>query len=156
MLLRKYENELTSGIKRLRMKKSCFVAALVCLWAGLLAQKESGTLPYNNERLDSLLRVYPKPNRPFVLPAPKELNTTPFNSPAEKNNNFEATHPGATVINKTARGTIYNMAPDNMPVLVPDMSGVEKIPGNRRTFRSDQGDRMPNPYYPPSRQNPKK
>jgi hypothetical protein len=137
------------------MKRSFFVALMVCLSASLLAQKESGVLPYNNERLDSLLHVNPRLNRPFGLPAPKEFNT-PFNNPAEKDYRFETTHPGATVINTTPRGTIYKMPLDNMAVLVPDMSGVERMPGSGRPFRSSQGDRMPNPYYPPSRQHSKK
>ena len=130
------------------MKKLCFVAGLVCLSSGLLAQKESDTLFYKKQGMDSLLRAFPKLNRPF---APKEFNA-PFNNPAETNNTFETTHPGARIINKTARETIYSISPDNMAVLVPDMNQVERMPNDRRSPGS-RHDRMPNPYYPRLRDN---
>jgi len=100
--------------------------------------------------MDSLLRAFPKLNRPFVMPAPKEFNA-PFNNPAEKNNTFETAHPGARIINKTARGTIYSMSPDNMAVLVPDMNQVERMPNDRRSPGS-RHDRMPNPLKPKSKE----
>jgi hypothetical protein len=131
------------------MKKTCFVAALFCLSADLLGQKQSDSLSYKKESPDSLLGLFPKLNQPFVAPAPKELNDL-FNNPAEKNNNFETTHPGARIINKTSRGTIYSMLPDNMAVLVPDMNQVEKMPNGRRLFNAP-GDRMPNPLKPKNR-----
>jgi len=131
------------------MKKSCLIAAIFCLPAGLLAQKQSDTLT-KKESLDPLLRTFPQFNQPFVVPFPKEFNT-PFNNLAKKDNDFETTHPGARMINKTARGTIYNMPTDNMAVLVPDMNQVERMPEGKRWFNS-QGDRMPNPLKPKRRE----
>jgi hypothetical protein len=63
-------------------------------------------------------------------------------------NGFEKFNPGATVINKTNRGTIYNMPLDNMTVLVPDMKQQEKMSGSSPDFRISPKSNMPNPLYP--------
>lgn len=112
---------------------------LLCTATGALAQKQGDLLPYNKERLDSLFRSFPKSDQPLLLPAPNALQT-------ENMKNFEAVNPGAGIINKTPRGTVYNMPLDNMAVLVPDMGTVEKMPGSG-AFRQAPAGRMPNPLY---------
>jgi hypothetical protein len=130
------------------MKKVYTISALLlCATAGSFAQKQSEVLPYNKERLDSLFRSFPKLNQPFVLPAPKQYSL-PEDLFSENPKSFEATHPGATVINHTTRGTIYNMPLDNMPVLVPDMKTVENMPGSSPRYKPAPRSNMPNPLYP--------
>ncbi len=122
------------------MKSINYIAALLlCTASGAFAQKQSDLLPYNKEKLDSLFRSLPKSNLPFVLPAPKGMRS-------DYQKNFETLHPGATVINKTARGTIYNMPLDNMAVLVPYSKQVDNMPGSHE-FRQAPATRMPNPLY---------
>ena len=115
------------------------LALLLCTATVAFAQKQSDLLPYNKEKLDSLFRSFPKSNLPFVLPAPKGLK-------AGNQQSFEALYPGATIINKTARGAIYNMPLDNMAVLVPYSQQVDNMPGSHN-FRQAPATRMPNPLY---------
>ncbi len=115
------------------------IALLLCTAAGAFAQKQGDPLPYNKEKLDSLFRSFSQPFQPLLPPAPNALL-------AENMKTFEGVNPGATIINKTSRGTVYNMQLDNMAVLVPDMQGVEKMPGSR-DFRQAPASRMPNPLY---------
>ncbi len=123
--------------------KSLFSAALLCcILSSSFAQKQSDPLPYNKEQLDSLFKNLPKSNQPFVFPSPKGY-TLPENM-----NSFEMVNPGATVINKTTRGTIYNMPLDNMAVLVPDMNTVENMPGSSRNYKPVPQSNMPNPLQP--------
>ena len=112
-----------------------------------VAQKQSDPLPYNKEHLDSMFRQFPKLQQPFVYPAPKGYNL-PENAVAEYPATFEAVNPGASAINKTAGGTVYNIPLDNMAVLVPDMKKVENMPstGSRLRMYKEQ-DNMPNPLY---------
>jgi hypothetical protein len=124
------------------MKKiNSIVVLLCCAVAGAIAQKQSDLLPYNKEKLDSLFRSLPKSNLPFALPVPKGPG-------AENHQSFEALHAGATVINTTARGTIYNMPLDNMAVLVPNMIQAEKMPGSG-DFRQAPPANMPNSLNTP-------
>lgn len=126
------------------MKSIHLIAALqLCTAAGAFAQKQGDALPYNKEHLDSLFRQFQSPGTPFVLPAPNGKLLQPGSNHTGQ---FEALNPGATVINKTAAGTVYNMPLDNMPVLVPDLNSVEKMPGSR-DFRQAPGGNMPNPLY---------
>lgn len=118
---------------------------LCCAAICSFAQKQSGPLPYNKQRLDSLFNQLPKLNQPFALPVPKGYSL-PENRLPRKPKNFEGANPGATVINPTTKGIIYNMPLDNMAVLVPDMNQVERMPvANSRS--GNYTDRMPNPLY---------
>jgi len=121
---------------------------LLCAAAGLFAQKQSELLPYSKERPDSLFRNLPKLNMPFVLPVPKQYSL-PDNLFSENPKSFEALNPGATIINRTARGTIYNMPLDNMAVLVPGMQMTERMPGSSPYYKPAPRSNMPNPLYPP-------
>lgn len=137
------------------MKRLTIIAAmLLCLIADANAQKQSDPLP-NKERVDSLFGNVPKlfdnmPKRitPLVVPSPDGgymLREKPF---SENPSSFETYNPGATVINKTNRGTIYNMPLDNMAVLVPDMKTVESMPGSNRNYKVAPQGNMPNPLAP--------
>jgi len=113
------------------MKKTYATAfVLVCLATGLMAQKESDRLP-DKPRVDSLFRSMPPSNQLFQQ----------FN-------------PGATIINRSSRGTIYNMPQDNMAVLVPDMQQVENMPGSN-PYKPAPRSKMPNPLYPPEKKSGK-
>ena len=117
----------------------CTAAILLSMAIYANAQKQSGPLPYNKEQLDSLFRTLPRLNQPFVLPVPEKIvSATP--------KNFEAVNPGAVIINKTSKGTIYNMPADNMAVLVPNLQQVEKMPGSN-DFIQAPATGMPNPLY---------
>lgn len=126
------------------MKSIHLIAALqLCTAAGTFAQKQGAPLPFNMEHLDSLFRQFQSPGTPFVLPAPKGKPLLPGSN---NTGQFEALNPGATVINRTAAGTVYNMPLDNMPVLVPDLNNVEKMPGSH-DFRQAPAGNMPNPLF---------
>lgn len=124
--------------------KNKYSTAVLLLFtiSSALAQKQSDPLPYNKEHLDSMFRQFPKLQQPFVYPAPNGYNLP------EEPVAFDAKNPGATVINKTTRGTVYNMPLDNMAVLVPDMKKVEDMPSaNSRLRIYKEPDNMPNPLY---------
>jgi hypothetical protein len=129
------------------MKKCSFIAAIF-LFASIpsFAQKQSGSLPYNKEKLDSLFRSFPKLQQPFALPAPKGYSLPQYPVPGNPGS-FETTNPGVVMINKTNRGIVYNMPLDNMAVLAPDMSGVEKMPVSGHSSKIIPADNMPNPLY---------
>jgi len=129
------------------MKKLLFITLSLFCAAGSFAQKKSGSLPYNKEHLDSLFRSLPKLNQPFVMPVPKGY-PVPENIFSEQPGSFETANPGATVINHTSRGTVYNMPLDNMAVLVPDMKKTERMPVSRRDYKPAPRGKMPNPLYP--------
>jgi len=139
------------------MKRLYFITAILCCaLSGAYAQKQSDPLPYNKEKLDSLFDSTPQlfdnmPKRltPLVVPTPEggyTLRNKPF--PETPNSSFETNNPGATIINKTSRGTIYNMPSDNMAVLVPDMNTVENMPGSNRNYKVSPQGNMPNPLAP--------
>ncbi len=90
----------------------------------------------------------PKRLTPLVVPFPEGGYMLREKSFSEKPTNFETYNPGATVINKTNRGTIYNMPLDNMAVLVPDMKTVESMPGSNRNYKITPQGNMPNPLAP--------
>jgi hypothetical protein len=127
------------------MQKIFFMAALVSCTSAGFAQKQSGSLHYNKEKLDSLFRSLPKLNQPFAAPVPKGF-VLPEGGSVQNANNFETANPGATVVDKTSRGTIYNIPLDNMAVLVPNMRETEKMPGSG-SFKIAPRTKMPNPYY---------
>jgi hypothetical protein len=130
------------------MKKVYTITALLfCAAAGLFAQKQSELLPFNKEHSDSLFLSLPKLNMPFVLPVPKQYSL-PDNLFSENPASFEALNPGATIINRTSMGTIYNMPLDNMAVLVPNMKILEIMPGSSPYYRPAPRSNMPNPLYP--------
>lgn len=116
-----------------------FFILLLCTATGALAQKQGDLLPYNKEKLDSLFRSFPKSGQPLLLPAPNTLL-------ADNLKNFEALNHSAVIINKTSRGTVYNMPLDNMAVLVPYLQQVDQMPGSHE-FRQAPATRMPNPLY---------
>ena len=129
--------------------KNKYSTAVLLLFtvSAALAQKQSDPLPYNKEHLDSMFRQFPKLQQPFVYPAPKGYNL-PENAFTENPVAFEAINPGATVINKTTRGTVYNMPLDNMAVLVPDMKRVEDMSSANSMLRIyKEQNNMPNPLY---------
>jgi hypothetical protein len=135
------------------MKKISFIAT-VFLFAAIpsFAQKQSGSLPYNKEKLDSLCRSFPKlQQQPFALPSPKGYSLLQHSVP-ENPGSFETTNPGTVMINKTNRGIVYNMSLDNMAVLVPDMSGTERMPVSGYSSKIIPADKMPNPLYHRNRQ----
>jgi hypothetical protein len=124
------------------MKKLFFIAAVLMFAAmGSFAQKQ--VVPYTRQQLDSLFRSLQKSNQPFVLP--KEYSVPRH----ENQGSFEATNAGAAVINKTSRGTVYNMPLDNMAVLVPGMSNTERMPGSSRNYKPAPRSNMPNPLLRP-------
>jgi len=103
------------------MKKTyAFAALMLCITVGAFAQKQ--TIP---------------------LPVKLRTDSLPHNFPG-----FEAANPGATVINRTSRGIIYNMPLDNMAVLVPDMQNTEPMPGSSPFYKPAPRSNMPNPLYP--------
>jgi len=134
------------------MKKSSFIATIF-LFAAIhsFAQKQSGALPYNKKQLDSLFRSFPKLKQPFALPAPKGYSLPQRSVPGNPGS-FETTNRGAVMINKTNRGIVYNMPLDNMAVLVPDMSGTERMPMSGLSYKISPADKMPNPLYHRNRQ----
>jgi|GEM_PF-1744069 len=130
------------------MKKATIISVLLfCAATGVFAQKQSGPLPYNKERLDSLFNRLPGLNQPFALPVP-EGYSFPDHIPAENPKRFESLNPGVTFINQTKRGSIYNMPSDNMAVLVPDMRSIEKMPGSNPVYSQALPNNMPNPLQP--------
>jgi hypothetical protein len=131
------------------MKKEVTGAFILLLaFSSASAQKQGDPLPYNKERLDSIFQHAPKLGQPFVLPG----NPNPLLSPVAPQK-FEELYPGATVINKNSRGTVYNMPTDNMAVLVPNMQGVENMPTGKNQTRPNAvvPRNMPNPYYTPKK-----
>ncbi len=114
------------------MKKIYIIAVLMAgIIPAVFAQRKVDSLA-DKLRTDSLVRNLPAFNK-----------------------TFEQLNPGATIINRTSRGTVYNMPLDNMPVLVPDMSTVEHMPGSSPTYRPAPRSKMPNPLFPQPQQ-PKK
>lgn len=114
------------------MKKVYIIAVLMTgLLPAVFAQRKVDSLT-DRLRADSLLRSLPAFNK-----------------------TFEQLNPGATIINRTSRGTVYNMPLDNMPVLVPDMNSVEPMPGSSPNYRPAPRSNMPNPLFPQP-QKPKK
>ena len=130
------------------MKSLFFLGATLIASISAFAQKQEDLSPYSKEKLDSMFRSYPRQNQPFVMPAPKDYSFPENTLPGATTSDFEKLNPGATVINTTSRGTIYNMPQDNMAVLVPDMNAVEKMPGSSKTYRVVPQSNMPNPLYP--------
>lgn len=109
--------------KRMVMKKA-YAIAILLMGAGItvFAQKSE---PFPDKKgTDSVVRVFPKLNQ-----------------------SFEQANPGATIINRTNRGTIYNMPLDNMAVLVPGMNTVEIMPGSSPRYQPAPPSKMPNPLY---------
>jgi hypothetical protein len=64
---------------------------------------------------------------------------------------FEELNDNAVLLTVTPRGKVYALSPDNMPVLVPDMTLTEKMPGSSRSYRPAPPSKMPNPLYPRQR-----
>jgi hypothetical protein len=128
------------------MKKTSLISAIVLLaTTGSFAQKQPGPLPYNKEHLDSLFSTLPKLNLPFAVPVPKGY-VPPYVS-SKNDKSFESANPGAVVINRTPKGIIYNMPLDNMAVLVPYISGMERMPVSDPSFKTAPNNKMPNPLY---------
>jgi len=48
-----------------------------------------------------------------------------------------------------ARGGFYRMAPDNMPLLAPNMYLLERMPGSSPVYTLAPPSKMPNPLYRP-------
>jgi len=129
------------------MKRLLIATTLSFSVALTYAQKESEALP-KGPTPDSTWSVFPKLyQQPFGEAFPKEYNR-PFNNKGKKNSGFETSNPGAVFLYKTPKGSVYKMPLDNMAVLVPEMSMVEKMPG-RRLSDAEQTDKMPNPYHNP-------
>ena len=135
------------------MKRLSIITAMLCFVTAVsYAQQQSDPLPYNKEKLDSLFGNIPRlfdnmPKRitPLVVPSPDggyTLREQPF---SEKTSSFETYNPGATVINKTNRGIIYNIPLDNMAVLVPNMYAVENMQGSNPRYKPAADSKMPNP-----------
>lgn len=120
---------------------------LLLISGAAMAQQDSRVMPYNKKYLDSVMGEAYRKHQPFIMQVPeggKDLNTVYLTTPKT----FEELNAGATVINKTSRGTIYNMPLDNMAVLVPDMKKVERMPGSSQVFKVAPRSNMPNPLYP--------
>lgn len=120
---------------------------LLFISGAAVAQQDSRVMPYNKRYLDSVIGEAYRNHQPFIIQVPersKDPNTIYLTAPKT----FEELNAGATVINKTSRGTIYNVQPDNMAVLVPDMKKVERMPGSSLTFKVAPRSNMPNPLYP--------
>ncbi len=131
------------------MKKQSFMLVVLFISGAAMAQQQP---PYNKKLLDSLFHKLPdlRTTIPVPMPSPEyKLFRYPERTPVnEEMNGFEKFNPGAAVINKTNRGTIYNLPLDNMAVLVPDMNRLEKMPGSSPDFRISPQSNMPNPLYP--------
>jgi hypothetical protein len=130
-------------------KQNLFLLAIIICTAAT-AQKEPQTLNYNKKDLDSLFGTAQKYNQLFIVPGIPEQKKK---STIDQNfiltpKAFEELNAGSIVINKTTRGTIYNMSLDNMAVLVPNMSRLEKMPGSNKVFKIAPLSNMPNPLYP--------
>ncbi|MFT3936313.1 MAG: hypothetical protein QM726_21970 [Chitinophagaceae bacterium] len=130
------------------MKSLFFLGVTLVASTSAFAQKQEDLSPYNKEKLDSMFRSYPRKNQPFVMPAPKDYSFPENTLTGAPSSDFEKLNPGATIINTTPRGTIYNMPQDNMAVLVPDMNAVERMPGGNKMYRVAPPGNMPNPLYP--------
>lgn len=95
-------------------------------------------------------------NQPFVLPSLKnpvilkqEKKTAPGTTRARKN------YPGTlalqgTLISPSAKGNLYYMSPDQMPVIVPGNEQIPYMPGGQKDRSGKQAEPMPNPYKPPA------
>ena len=64
---------------------------------------------------------------------------------------FREINDNAVLLTETLRGKVYALSPDNMPVLAPDMSLTEKMPGSSRSYRPAPPSKIPNPLYPRQR-----
>jgi len=114
--------------------------------ASLMAQQDPQDLQDYKNRVDSALNYSLRNNAPYTIRIPNNF-TGPVNT-WRLNGDFDKIHPEALVINKTSRGTIYSLAPDNMAVLVPDPQKLEKMPGSNQYFVLPPKSNMPNPLYP--------
>jgi hypothetical protein len=127
------------------MKHPIALIAL-CISGAAMAQQPPAS-PYNKKYLDSLLGEGQKKQQPFVLPNPN-ISVDPNTVYLNRARTFKDYNPGAVFLQQTTRGKLYSVAPDNMPVLVPDMNTVEAMPGSSRTFKVPPQSKMPNPLYP--------
>ena len=125
------------------MIRSLLMIVLLNSGASASAQKQFH-LP-ESKLFDTLRDDAQRKNEAFAFPGPRKgMNPDVIITHAP--NSFEAKNPGSAIINKTSRGTIYNMSQDNMAVLVPDLTKVEKMPN--KGFREGSNDKMPNPMLP--------
>ena len=130
------------------MKKQSFMLVALFISGTAMAQLRQPFMPGNKKTIDSLFGM----GYQFRLPPGNPL-IKGFLNPTEQSlsrlpQNFSELYPGATLINKTNRGAIYNMPLDNMAVLIPDMKQLEKMPGSSPDFRVSPQSNMPNPLYP--------
>ena len=54
----------------------------------------------------------------------------------------------AVFLYTNTHGKVFALPPDRMPVLAPDMTLTEKMPGSSRTYTPAPPSKMPNPLYP--------
>ncbi len=136
------------------MKTFFILVSCMAVTAAVQAQQPADQWQHDKKKLDSLLAEAQKSNYPFVVKVPGTF--TDAIKTGKINGDFETVHSDAIVINKTSRGTIYSLSPDNMAVLVPDMQKVEKMPGSNQYFTLPPQSNMPNPLYPQVRPRKKK
>lgn len=129
------------------MKHSLALMTLFISGIAMAQQDPLQGMAFNKKNLDSLMAEAQKKMQPLILQAPgpeNDPNTIVLNSPLT----FKDYNPGATLLNKTSRGTVYSLPPDNMAVLVPNMNTVSKMPGSSQAYKPAPPSVMPNPLYP--------
>ncbi len=117
---------------------------IAMLAAAFAVAQQPPSKPYLKEHMDSLRKMgWPKGD----TAAPGQT-TVPNAGIYGRPRNFMEINGKAVLLHATSRGKVYALPPDNMPVLAPDMTLTEKMPGSSRTYQPAPPSRMPNPLYP--------
>ncbi|MBS1565943.1 MAG: hypothetical protein JST39_16255, partial [Bacteroidetes bacterium] len=117
-----------------------FVCAVVI---GALSAPAAAQIPpasvYLKSHMDSLRKMgWPKGDT-----ARPDLATVPGLRIYGRPRSFEEINGYQRLVNVTARGKVYSLLPDHMPVLSPDMYTTEAMPGSSRTYRPAPPSKMP-------------
>jgi hypothetical protein len=94
---------------------------------------------YNNNPRSPLEDVYSGANGLVIHVRPGETNQL----------RIESIDPQASLVAVTTLGRVYRFSPDNMPVLMPSMALLEKMPGSSPIYTPAPPSKMPNPLYRP-------
>ena len=131
-------------------KQNLFLAAILGSIVGHGQQPDS-TFNHQQKIIDSLFAKAQQYNLSLVLPKLKIPGNTfgpggkTVSPMVTEPGGFNKLYPGAIVLNRTNSGTNYAMPLDKMPVLVPDMNTLERMPGSH-DFTVAPAEKMPNPY----------
>lgn len=114
------------------------------LVSAVAAAQQPPLKPYLKEHMDSLRKMgWPKGDT--AVPGQAAV---PDAGIYGRPRSFVEINDKAVLLHTTSRGKVYALPPDNMPVLAPDMTLTEKMPGSSRTYKPAPPSSMPNPLYP--------